>query len=356
MINRINNFRNILKEKDIDAILVSGKPNKKYLGALTGSGVRVLITKDNIYQIMDGRYINEANENTKGFENIVYVQGDNYLNTINKILDKNRILGIESNQILAKDYLNMKKYDFNIKLLNDELEYARRCKDSTEIELIKRACDLTDTIFKEAISNIRVGMKEYELAGLLQYLAISKGASSMAFDTIVASGKRGCMPHGRPTNKEFSPHEFITIDFGITLDGYQSDMTRTICIDEPDRNLLEIYNIVKYVQQSGVDFIKAGITASSVDKHVRDIVESYGYKKYFTHGLGHGIGLGGGEIPILNEKSDIILEEGMVMSCEPGIYIEGVGGVRIEDDVLIKDGIGNQLNKTTKDLIILEGK
>lgn len=356
MKNRIENIRKILGDKKIDAILIKSKSNKRYIGALTGSGVKVLVTKDNLYQIMDGRYINEAKETTKGFTHVVHDQGRSYLDEVVKIIGDNARLAIEANQVLVKEYLSMQKYGFEIVLLENELEEARKIKDEQEIELVRQACEITDKIFMEAISTIKVGMKEQELSALLQYLAIKNGASGMAFDTIVASGKRGAMPHGRPTDKAFEEHDFITIDFGITYKGYQSDMTRTVCLGEPDPELKKIYDVVLEAQCAGVEFIKAGVTGKEVDAYVRNIIAEHGYGKYFTHGLGHGMGMGDGELPLLNKSSNTMLEEGMIMSCEPGIYIPGVGGVRIEDDVVIMNGKGVPLNKTTKELIVVEVK
>ncbi|GAA0089855.1 aminopeptidase P family protein [Clostridium perfringens] len=356
MNNKIINFGNILINKNLDAILIKSKANKKYINALTGSGVKVLMTKDKIYQIMDGRYINEANNLKYNFENIVYEQGESYINILKKLLKLGSKIGVESKNTLFKDYINLKDIGLEIVLLEDELEFARSCKENDEIELIKKACEITDKVFDLALKEIKVGMSEMELSALIQYFSIKNGASSMAFDTIVASGERGAMPHGRPTERTFKFGEFITIDFGIVYKGYQSDMTRTVCIGKPSDEMIKIYNIVLKAQESGIKFIRRGLKGKEVDKHVRDIICSYGYGEYFTHGLGHGIGIGDGDFPILNKRSNTILEEGMVMSCEPGIYIEGVGGVRIEDDVLIENGIGVSLNKTSKELIILGEK
>lgn len=354
MEKRIANFRKVLEETGADALLIKSKTNKKYVGALTGSGVKVLITKDKLYQVMDGRYVNEAKSTTSGFEIVVFNQGSSYLTAVENIVKENCKLAIESSQILVNEYLDMKKHGFELILLENELEASRKCKDEKEIALVKKACEITDKIFQEAIDKIRVGMKEYELSALLQYLAISNGASGMAFDTIVASGERGAMPHGRPTDKTFKEHELITIDFGITYEGYQSDMTRTVCIGTPTPEMKKIYDIVREAQQKGVDFIKAGVTGKEVDAHVRQFIEEKGYGEYFTHGLGHGMGMGEGELPRLNQKSATVLEEHMIMSCEPGIYVPGLGGVRIEDDVLIENGVGVPLNHTPKDLICLE--
>ncbi|MGX8850157.1 aminopeptidase P family protein [Amedibacillus sp. YH-ame10] len=354
--NRIQAVRQILIDKEVDAILVKSKSNKRYLGALVGSGVSVLVTKEQVYQIMDGRYMNEAQASTTGFKNIVFQQGSSNLAEIKNIIGANGKLAIEASQTLVKEYVKLNEIGFQLVLLENELEVARKIKDEEEIALVKKACEITDRIFMEAISTVKVGMKEYELSALLQYLAIKNGASAMAFDTIVASGTRGSMPHGRPTDKTFQEHEFITIDFGITYQGYQSDMTRTICIGTPEPKVKEIYDIVLKAQCAGVDFIKAGVTGKEVDAHVRGIISEAGYGEYFTHGLGHGMGMGDGELPILNQVSDTVLENGMIMSCEPGIYVPGVGGVRIEDDVLIVNGKGVALNHTPKELICLEVK
>lgn len=352
----IENFNNILNIKKADAILISSKSNKIYINALTGSGVKVLITKEKVHQIMDGRYINEAEKLEANFINIVYGQGENYIDSIKKILGNDKKILIEGSNTLIKEYFKFKDSSLNIELLDDELEFQRRIKSKEEIEKVKKACEITDEIFSECLSEIKIGMTERELGALIQYLALKKGAQGMAFETIVASGVRGAMPHGRPTNKKIVDGELITIDFGVIYEGYQSDMTRTIGIGKVNKELQKIYKIVLESQREGIKFIKSGIKGKDVDSHVRNIIESYGYGKYFTHGLGHGIGIGTGEFPILNKSSEMILEEGMIMSCEPGIYIPNLGGVRIEDDVVIRDGQGISLNRSSKELIILEGK
>ena len=355
MEKRIANVKQLLTKHNLDAILVSSKANKFYLNALTGSGVKVLITKDHCYQIMDGRYINEAKKMTTAYENIVYEQGASYLEVVKKIIGE-KTLGIEANHTLTKEYLSFKQAKINVFLLDNELEQIRACKDEFEIKTMQKACQITDEVFLEVLKKIHVGMSELELLSLIQYLALNKGASKMAFEPIVASGFRSAMPHGRATTKKFAPHEFITIDFGVVYQGYQSDMTRTISLGEPSLELRKIYDTVLTAQKAGIAYIKEGLTGQKVDAYVREIIKKNGFVKYFTHGLGHGMGIGDGELPLLNSRSQTVLKEGMVMSCEPGIYVPDVGGVRIEDDVLIRNGVGVALNKAPKDLIILEVK
>ncbi|MGL6106980.1 aminopeptidase P family protein [Romboutsia sp.] len=354
MNNRVEKIIDLMDKRCVEALLIKGKNNKRYIGALTGSGVYILITKEEKYQILDGRYTDEADKKTSGFINLVVPQGS-YMPSIIELLKELNIkkLAIESQAMSIQEYIQLDKEDFDITLITNELGRVRSIKSKEEIELIKKACEITDEVFSEVISEIKEGMTELEVSALIQYYALKKGASGMSFEPIVASGERGAMPHGRPTTKKLKKNEAITIDFGVVYQGYQSDMTRTISIGKPPKIIQEIYDVVLNAQQSSIDAIKEGMKASDIDKIARDIIAKNGFGDYFNHGLGHGIGLGDGEVPTLNQRSEDILTEGMVMSCEPGIYISDVGGVRIEDDIVIINGKGVSLNKTSKDFIIL---
>lgn len=352
--SRLNKIINLIDEKNIDALLIKSKNNKRYVGALTGSGVYLLITKNGSYQILDGRYVEEAKKKTKGFINKVAFQGT-YIQSIIKILNDLSIkrLGIENQSMTIKEYMILSEANIDITLITDELGKIRSIKSNEEIDLISKACQITDDVFNKVISEIKEGITELDISALLQYWSLKNGASSMAFDTIVTSGERGVMPHGRPTNRKVKRNEAITIDFGVVYEGYQSDMTRTVFIGEPSEKIREIYELVLKAQMSAISEIREGVRAKDIDRVARDIIANAGFGEYFNHGLGHGIGLGDGEFPILNSRSEDILKEGMVMSCEPGIYIPNLGGVRIEDDVVIKNGKGISINKTTKEFIII---
>lgn len=354
MNNRVKKIIDLIEKRGVDALLIKGKNNKRYIGALTGSGVYILITKEQKYQILDGRYIDEADKKTSGFIKRVVSQGS-YIPNIIELLGELNIknIAIESQAISIQEYILLDNAGFNITLITNELGKVRAVKSKEEINLIKKACEITDEVFSEVISEIKEGMTELDVSALLQYYALKKGASGMSFEPIVVSGERGAMPHGRPTTKKLKKNEAITIDFGVVYQGYQSDMTRTISIGKPPKIIQEIYDVVLKAQLSAIESIKEGMKASDIDKVARQIIENHGFGDYFNHGLGHGIGLGDGEVPTLNQRSDDILTEGMVMSCEPGIYIPNVGGVRIEDDIVIIDGKGISLNKTSKDFIIL---
>lgn len=360
MAKNIENIKKILRELNLDGILIKSKTSKKYLATLTGSGVLVLITREKGYLILDGRYVDEAIECERDFdiiENTPAKSKMSHFDVVKNIfkVDGYSKLGIETTAFSIDEYEKLKGYDFELTLVSEELNKARIIKTEEEIEVIKEACRITDNIFEEVLKHIRVGVTENEISAWLHYYSLKAGASKMSFDPVITSGERTALPHGRATDRKIKKHEPIMIDFGIEYKNYQSDMTRMVFVGEPKEEIKKIYEIVKSAQQAGVDGILKGVRGSEVDKKVREIIESFGYGENYNHGLGHGIGIGDGcEYPFLNQTSDTILEDNMIMSCEPGIYIRGLGGVRIEDDVLIKDGRGVPLNRTTKDMIILE--
>ncbi|MGM0509191.1 MAG: M24 family metallopeptidase, partial [Fusobacteriota bacterium] len=212
---------------------------------------------------------------------------------------------------------------------------------------------ITDIAFEEITSKIKVGMKENEVAAQLEYIMKKNGATDKSFETIVASGHRSAMPHGVATDKIIGKNEFVKMDYGCYYNGYVSDMTRTVFIGEPTEKHKEIYNTVLEAQKLAISKVKAGMKAKELDKIARDYITSKGYEDNFGHGLGHGIGLEIHESPGISQKGEVELKENMVITIEPGIYIEGFGGVRIEDDVVVKKDGCEVLNKSPKDELII---
>ncbi|MDT2827623.1 MAG: M24 family metallopeptidase [Enterococcus viikkiensis] len=347
---RIELIQQLLTESGKDAIIIKNRENKKYFGSLGGSGIYLVVTPSSRVQFFDGRYRQEIKDLTEGFDNVEVPQGS-YLPKIFEWLHQQKLtqLVIEPNGLSIQEYRDFSK-EFEVEIWSSQLQEIRAIKSEHEICLIKQACVLTDEIFAELLPEIKIGMQENELGALIHYLSLKKGATAMAFDPIVASGPRSALPHGRPTQRTFESGDFITIDFGIVLADYQSDMTRTVCLGEAKSELMTIYQVVRKAQQAASDFIREGVTGQAVDAVARRIITEAGYGDYFSHGLGHGIGMGG-DGPILNPKSQMVLKENMVMSVEPGIYLPGIGGVRIEDDVVIQNGVGVALNHTTKELL-----
>lgn len=348
---RVEKIRNLLEIETLDAIIVTNKITKQYIGAVTGSGNIVVITKNELLQFMDGRYQNEKC-NLEDCDNIVLPNRD-YFTPIIQFLDEKGFnnIGLEESGISISKYLMLSNH-FRVKSVGDKIVELRSIKDVDEIEKIKLACSITDEILEKVLPKIRVGMSEKELVGLLYNESFKAGADCMSFEPIIASGWRGSLPHGRPTNKIIESGELVTIDFGIVIDNYQSDMTRTVGVKNISQELREIYETVRKAQQAAVDLVAPGVEAYRVDSIARNIITNAGYGEYFTHGLGHGIGIGG-DIPMMNSDNKNKLCSNMVLTCEPGIYIPNLGGVRIEDVVLVTQDGGEALTKSDKSLILV---
>lgn len=361
MKRQMENIKNILDIYNIDAILIKSKTSKKYLNSLRGSGVELLITRKESFMILDEKYLNEGLEKEDVFkiiENTPSKSKKTNFQVVEEIFKKlnYKKLGIEGSAYSINEYEKLKKHSFSVVLIEEDINKARIIKEKNEIEIIKEGCKITDNIFLDVLKHIKIGITENEINGWIHYYALKAGATGLSFDPVITSGKRTAFPHGRPTDKKVALGDPIMIDFGIEYKNYQTDMTRMVFMGNPSEEIVEIYNIVKEAQELGIESIESGIKGNEVDKIVRDLINEYGYGEYYNHGLGHGIGIGDGcEYPFLNRSSETLLDENMIMSCEPGIYINGVGGVRIEDDVLIKDGRGISLTNTTKEMIILEG-
>ncbi len=230
---------------------------------------------------------------------------------------------------------------------------ARRIKDAFEIECIKKAQSITDACFSHILGYIKPGMTEREIAAEMEYFMKKKGATGIAFDTIAVFGKKSALPHGVPGDEVLVGNGFFTMDFGASYNGYCSDMTRTVVIGKPDDKMIHVYETVKESQRLGVAAVAAGAPCRDVDKACRDYINSRGYEGLFGHGTGHSLGLEIHEMPACNTRSLDTLAAGMLMTVEPGVYIEGFGGVRIEDTVLVTETGCEVLASSTKELILL---
>ncbi|WP_423364679.1 M24 family metallopeptidase [Mycoplasma sp. P36-A1] len=350
---KIQDYLSLFK---IDAILVSSQENIKYISDFSGTEATLIISASNMWLMVDSRYTLQAKKQATNANVIEYNQG-NYYSLLIDILSNNNLNSIGFEQM----YTSVAKYKIlenklnDYKLLGLNIDKIREIKKPIEIENIKKACQITDEAFSYFLEEIKVGISEKELNQKLLLFVINKGASAFSFDTIIASGKRSSMPHGVASDKLIQKNDFVTLDFGVYYNGYVSDMTRTICMSKyPDAKLVEVYQIVLDAQLKAIEAIKPGVMACEIDKVARDYITSKGYGKNFSHGLGHSIGMKIHETPNVNPSSKDILKPGMIITIEPGIYIDGLGGVRIEDDVLITENGYEILNKSTKELITIE--
>lgn len=334
---RKNRAKLILSSLGLDGIIFNSIENIRYLCGFTGSDGIVLITNNETFFLSDSRYWIQAEEEVKEANIIRY---NKKIDGISKLLIELNLkrIGFESNSISFSFYKSLlKKFEENIDLvpLENEIKNLRAIKDDKELNLIKKAIDISSEAFKNVISIVKEGVLERDIALELEFFMKRSGAQTLSFDIIVASGKRSSLPHGRATNKRIEKGDLILIDFGCGFEGYHSDQTRTLIIGEATDEHKKIYGIVKEAQQKAIEFIKPGISINYIDEIARNLIRNYGYGDYFGHGLGHGIGIAVHEDPMINWENKDAIQEGMVFTIEPGIYIPDWGGVRIEDIVFI---------------------
>ncbi|MEH7107255.1 M24 family metallopeptidase [Bacillus sp. JJ1764] len=351
---KLDNLRSQFSKHGIDGMLVTSPFNRRYISNFTGTSGVVLISEEKAQFITDFRYIEQATKQCDGFEIIKFSES-----IPKEIAQQAKKLGIQRLGF-EEEYMTFSSYNVYEKEVETELvpisgliEKLRLIKTDAEIKILKEAADIADAAFKHILDFIRPGKTELEVTNELEFFMRKAGATSSSFDTIVASGFRSALPHGVASEKAIENGDMVTLDFGAYYKGYVSDITRTVAVGEPDAKLKEIYQIVLDAQLRGMDGIKPGMTGKQADALTRDYITEKGYGEYFGHSTGHGIGLEVHEGPALSAKSDLVLEPGMVVTCEPGIYIPGLGGVRIEDDTLITKDSNEALTHSTKDLIIL---
>lgn len=354
--NRIKEINSALSQKDIDALIVTKLPNVRYLSGFSGSAGFLLISPQSSYFISDFRYKIQASlEIRKPFKTIIGTQGS--FEIVKDLASKfsfNKI-GFEAGSMVYSQFLSLKTILKGATLVPTDglIEEFTSVKTAEEIDNISSAVKITDKVFSKLLEIIKPGIREKEIAAELTYLHRQLGASGNSFEPIVASGPNGAFPHAQPTDRKIKSGDLVTLDFGCVYNGFCSDMTRTIGVGKISPESRKIYDTVLIAQKKAVDSVIAGKRASEVDSVARDYIRDNGYGEYFGHGLGHGLGIEVHENPRLNQISKAVLKINNVVTIEPGIYIEGIGGVRIEDDVVVsKDGC-KVLNKSSKELIIL---
>lgn len=350
---RCERIRDILVKEKLDGILISNASNMRYLSGFSGGTGYLLITDREAVIFTDSRYTIQAKEESDTF--IVVELQDTYVSLIAEWIEKEQIeiLGFEGRDVQVSDYLEWNE-KFPVKELRDigtKIALLRSIKTPEELEKLAEAERIGDKAFSKILEIIKPGMTELEIAAYLEFWMKQYGAEGLSFDTIAASGLNSAKPHAVPGRKIIEKGDFLTMDFGCVYEGYCSDMTRTIVVGKANAKQREIYQIVLEAQLAALDFIQAGKKGWEVDKVARDIIVKAGYGDNFGHGLGHSVGLFIHEEPRLSKKEETVLVENMVVTVEPGIYIENFGGVRIEDMVVVtKDGCKN-LTHSSKEFL-----
>jgi len=353
-IKRLRKLRTSIAENGLDAILISQPENRRYLSGFIGSSGWLLISGQNAILATDFRYVAQAKGELPDFE-IIRTKGElcDWLPGLVSDLGWHK-LGFEANFISYEGYHKlsevMKTKQVNIELVPTTgiVEQLRSIKEPEELGFITKAVELVDAAFEQAKAIIRPGMTEKEAAWEIEKILRQEGSEGIPFEIIVASGPNSALPHARPTAKTIRSDEPVLIDMGAKINGYCSDFTRTLFLGKADKMFREIYNIVLKAQTTAIEGIESGMDASQADRLARSIIEQAGYGDAFGHGLGHGVGLAVHEFPMLGPSSSDLLADGTVFTIEPGIYLAGQGGVRIEDMVVLENGKARVLTKAKK--------
>lgn len=350
--NRVEKLKASFHEHEIDGFLIMSPYNRRYISGFTGTAGAVLISNNKALFITDFRYIEQAEKQAVGFE-IVQHKDTIYQEIAKKVKELGiKNLGFESEHVTYQQYeIFNKQMDVKLVPVSQLVEKIRLIKDAEEIKTIQYAAHIADQTFEHIIKFIRPGVTEKEVANEIEFYMRKLGANCSSFDIIVASGARSALPHGVASEKVIENGELVTLDYGCYYNGYCSDITRTVAVGHINDELKKIYEIVYEAQKRGVEGIKPGLTGKEADALTRDYIKEQGYGDYFGHSTGHGLGMEVHEGPTLSVRSNTVLEPGMVVTVEPGIYIAGVGGCRIEDDVFITNSGGQTLTKAPKELI-----
>src|SRR5699024_7083304 len=354
--SRIDRLRLAMKKIEVDSFLITSGFNLRYFTNFTGTpgDAVAIVTMDAAYFITDFRYLEQVAQQVHGFE---VVEGRNYLQTAVDVIDKIQVNALA----FEEEYVSLAEYSIMEDEITDSgrvhisgiLETLREIKDEDELAKIKKACKIADQGFDHMLEVIKAGMTEIEVANQLDFYMRSLGASGVSFETIVASGKRSSMPHGVASSKVIEKGDLVTLDFGCYYEGYTSDITRTIAVGDPGDKMKEIYQIVLAANLKVIEAASAGLTGIELDAVARDYIAACGYGEAFGHSTGHGIGLDIHEGPNISVRADKVLVAGNVITDEPGIYLTDIGGVRIEDDLLIQKAGNELLTHAPKELIIL---
>jgi len=356
---RIKKLQKNLKKKKIDALLVSQPENRHYLTGYRGSdhgiaetsGVLIILSSGPVYLLTDFRYQLQAEKDVPWATVLIYRKG--LLKLLNMLLPdlKVKTLGFESHYTLCSFAEEMrpilKKKDISLIPTSTLIEKMRVIKDEDEIDLIRASVRLNEEVFQEIAPTISKAQSEIEVALAIESLMRRKGAESISFDSIVASGKNGALPHAVPGNSLIKPNKSLTIDMGLILKNYCSDMTRNFVPGKADKKYISLHRLVRKAQLAGMATVRAGIKGKDVDKKARAVITDAGYGPYFGHGLGHGVGLAVHEEPRLSPLSNKKLKAGMIVTVEPGIYIPGWGGIRLENMLVVREDGYENLNKNT---------
>lgn len=352
---RINTIRQIARTKGAEAVLLTFPPDIRWACGFTGSNGLLIVLPDAAHFITDGRYktqapaeIEHATIHITSGSLLEHAASESLLAGASSVLYQSDKLTVSEFESLQRQFEEMTWIG-----ADDLLVHAVASKSPAEVELLRRAQRLTERVFEEVLGVIRPGVTEKDIAAEIVYRHLLGGAERMSFDPIVASGPNGALPHARPTSRKIQSGDMIVLDFGCYLDGYASDMTRTVAVGEPGDEARTVYDVVLQAQQAALGAARSGIPSADLDGAARGVIEDAGYGDYFTHGLGHGLGLQVHEWPRVSHTADYVLPLYAAVTIEPGIYLPGQFGVRIEDVVVLQLESAENITRAPKELLVL---
>ena len=342
--------------QDVDGLLLTSRYSRYYAAEFDIAEGVAIVTANGCRYFTDSRYIESAENGIQGFEVLVIDSNNSYKKRLNEaIADFGvKVLGFEEEYLTVAELRNYEgNLDAKLVAKNAAIHDFRGVKEPWELDIMRKAQSITDKAFTEVLGRVKVGMTEKELQAELIYCLLKNGADGMAFDPIVVSGPNTSMPHGVAGDRVIREGDFITLDFGAQYKGYCSDMTRTFAVGYATDEMKTVYETVLKAQLAGIAASKAGVIGKDVDGAARKVIEEAGYGPYFGHGYGHSLGMEIHESPSPSPRGERVMEENMIASAEPGIYLPGKFGVRIEDVVIFKENGCENITNSPKNLIIV---
>ena len=343
-----------LEEDDLDSLLITHPANWYYLTGFTGEAGALVVAKTGVTLITDGRFTEQARRETSGVR--ILRQAGSLLGSTGEFLKKRgaRRIGFNASQVTVSQLRLLRKASgarTRWIAAAGYVEALRAAKDPVELAEMRRAALLVGEVLESALKLLKPGVRELEVAAEIEYDMRTRGASGPAFESIVAFGERAAYPHARPTAKRLGKNELVVLDLGAILGHYCSDITRTVFVGRAPARIRSWYKAVLEAQAAAIATVKAGKTCGEIDAAARGTLRSYGVDKYFVHSTGHGLGLEVHEDPRVAKDQRTVLEPGNVITIEPGVYVPGTGGIRIEDDVVVQDGKAEVLTRVPRDFI-----
>lgn len=352
--NNIHKIQSIIRAEKANGALISTLPGIQWACGFSGSNALLLVTHDGAHLFTDGRYITQSKKEVQG-ATVHIASGALAACLVASGHMPTGTVILQADHVTVAQYAKLVDQFAACEWLEKQQLLAREMavKSPVEIDQIRKAQEITDAVFEGLLSYIKPGITESEIAAEITYQHLVRGASKMSFDPIVASGPNGALPHARPSDRKLHQGDLVVLDFGCFYNGYASDMTRTVAIGAPSDTSRKVYEVVKEAQQKALDAANSTMTTKTLDVVARSVIEDAGYGQYFTHSLGHGVGLEIHEWPRVSWQVEDALAENMVITIEPGVYIPDEVGVRIEDMVVLKPDGCEVLGRTSKELFIL---